>query len=82
LSAEVGVVTLDLAELYLRQGRVAEVLGAVAEAVPIFQALGIRRELLAALLKVREVAHHQQAAIKLLRNVVQAVRAGGLELPA
>jgi tetratricopeptide (TPR) repeat protein len=71
LTVEVAVVSLDLAEVYARQGLVAQLVGTVAETIPLFQSLGVGRELIAALLKLQEIARSQQAAVALLRDVAK-----------
>ena len=71
LTVEVAVVSLDLAEVYARQGLVAQLVGTVAETIPLFQSLGVGRELIAALLKLQEIARSQQAVVALLRDVAK-----------
>ncbi len=71
LTVEVAVVSLDLAEVYARQGLVAQLVGTVAETIPLFQSLGVGRELIAALLKLQEIARSQRAAVALLREVAK-----------
>jgi tetratricopeptide (TPR) repeat protein len=74
--AEVAVVSLDLAEVYALQGRVPDLVRTVGETIPIFQGLRVTRDLLASLLKLREIASSQTAAIALLREVAAQVRGG------
>lgn len=71
LTVEVAVVSLDLAEVYARQGLVAQLVSTVAETIPLFQSLGVGRELIAALLKLQEIARSQQATVALLREVAK-----------
>lgn len=49
LGNEVATVSLDLAEVYLRQGRRAEVKALANEVLPVFASLGVPREALASL---------------------------------
>ncbi|HEX5761331.1 MAG TPA: tetratricopeptide repeat protein [Thermoanaerobaculia bacterium] len=69
LTVEVAVVSLDLAEVYARQGRVPELIRTIGETIPLFQSLGVARELIASLLKLQEIAHSRRAAVDLLREV-------------
>ena len=71
LTAEVGAVSLDLAEVYAHQGLAAELIRTVADTIPLFQSLGVGRELIAALLKLQEIARSQRAAVALLRDVAK-----------
>jgi hypothetical protein len=71
LTVEVAVVSLDLAEVYARQGLIVELTRTVAETIPLFQSLGVGRELIAALLRRQEIARSQQAAVALLREVAK-----------
>lgn len=76
LSFEVAVVSLDLAELYALQRRGRDVERTVGEAIPIFKGLGVTRDLLASLLKLREIAHERGAALALIRQVLAEVKGG------
>jgi tetratricopeptide (TPR) repeat protein len=60
LAYEVAVVSLDLAEVYAKMGRVDEVNQLVGETVPIFRALRIGRELLATLIQLRQTVHQER----------------------
>ena len=71
LTVQAAVVSLDLAEVYARQGLIPELIRTVGETIPLFQSLGVGRELIAALLKLQEIARSQQAVIALLRDVAK-----------
>ncbi|HVF58574.1 MAG TPA: tetratricopeptide repeat protein [Thermoanaerobaculia bacterium] len=73
-SQEVAVVLLDLASVYLRAGKVPQALQALSDAIPVFQALGIQRDLLAALLELRRIAHHSERALVILQKLTVSVR--------
>ncbi len=77
LAVEVAVASLDLAEVYALQGRVPDLIRTVGETIPIFQSLRVTRDLLASLLRLRETAASQTAAVALLREVATQVRDGG-----
>lgn len=64
-----AVVSLDLATVWLRQGRTAELRELVEETLQTFQILGIHREAIAALLMIREAAAAERVTASLLRNV-------------
>jgi tetratricopeptide (TPR) repeat protein len=80
LPFEVAVVSLDLAEVFTLQRRVPEVVRTVGETIPVFQGLGVTRDLLAALLRLRELAHDQAAARALLRTVIGELEAARPQL--
>jgi tetratricopeptide (TPR) repeat protein len=79
LALQVAMVSLDLAEVYALQGRVPDLVRTVGETIPIFQSLRVTRDLLASLLRLREIAASQTAAVTLLRQVAAQIR-GGLPL--
>jgi tetratricopeptide (TPR) repeat protein len=64
---EVAVVSLDLSEVYLRLGETGKLHEAVAEMVPIFKALGVDREMLAALLQLQQADQQSRQAFELIR---------------
>ncbi|MGH9361917.1 MAG: hypothetical protein ACRD2T_08365 [Thermoanaerobaculia bacterium] len=76
LSQDVAVLSLDLASVYLRAGKVPHALQALSDAIPIFQALGIHRSLLAAFLQLRRIARQTDRALALLQKITAQVRDG------
>jgi tetratricopeptide (TPR) repeat protein len=62
-----ALTSLDLAKVWLRQGRTAEVRGLVAEALSTFQALGVEREALSALHMLQDALEREQAVMEILR---------------
>jgi tetratricopeptide (TPR) repeat protein len=79
LPFESALISLDLAEVYVQQERLPEAMRTVGEAIPILEGLGVARDLLGALLKLRELAGQQQAAVAVLREVAQAVKGGAAQ---
>ncbi|HYQ84462.1 MAG TPA: hypothetical protein VEP28_10735, partial [Rubrobacter sp.] len=63
-----ALVSLDLAELYLRQERWPAVQILAEEMIQVFRSLGVQREPLAALLLFQEAVQRQQATIELVRR--------------
>ncbi len=59
--------SLDLVNVWLRQGRTAEVQGLVAEIVTTCQALGVQREALSALHMLQDALEREQATLEVLR---------------
>jgi tetratricopeptide (TPR) repeat protein len=73
LLSDVALVSLDLAALWLRQERTAEVRRLVDEMVAVFRSHGIRREALGALLMFKEALHKDQVTESLLRTVTTEI---------
>ncbi len=79
LPFESALISLDLAEVYVQQQRLPDAIRTVGEAIPILEGLGVARDLLGALLKLRELAGQRQAAVAVLREVAQAVKGGAAQ---
>jgi hypothetical protein len=69
-----SLVTLELATVYLHQGRTAEVRDIADKLVWVFQAQGIHREALAALSLFREAAACDAATLDLTQEILQYLR--------
>ncbi|MFL6202663.1 MAG: hypothetical protein ACJ76J_26120 [Thermoanaerobaculia bacterium] len=74
LPYDLALVSLDLAELWLEQGRTREIRTLLDETVAIFQARSIRREAIAALLMLREAIERERATAVLLRTVASELQ--------
>lgn len=64
----------DLALLYLREGRAADVKRLAEEIHPIFQAQDVHREALAALRLFQDAARQEQLTVKVLREYVRYLK--------
>jgi tetratricopeptide (TPR) repeat protein len=69
LAYEVALVSLDLTTVYVKLGLVEEVKRTVMTTVPIFHALRVKLETLAALLQIQKVADQEQQALELIRTL-------------
>ena len=69
MAFDAALVTLELTELYARQGCTAEVKELSLEMAGIFQAQDVPREALAALLFFQRAAQRERATTKLVREI-------------
>jgi hypothetical protein len=70
-----ALVSLDLAAVYVKLGLVDEVKRTVMTTVPIFHALRVKVEILAALLQLQRVADQEQQALELIRVLNSRIEA-------
>ncbi|HEY4589954.1 MAG TPA: hypothetical protein VII86_12045 [Thermoanaerobaculia bacterium] len=74
MAYQAGLASLDLAGVWLRQGRTAEVRGLVAETMATFRVLGTEREALSALHLLQEALEHDRATLDVVRLVSGILR--------
>jgi tetratricopeptide (TPR) repeat protein len=74
LPYDAALVSLDLAAVWLRNGRHREITGMIDETVAVFRARNIRREAIGALLMLREACERQGATAALLRTVTSELQ--------
>ena len=68
IAYDVALVSLDLATLWLRQGRTAEIKSLLDETIAILNAKHLQREALGALLMLKKAFENDQATAALLHN--------------
>jgi tetratricopeptide (TPR) repeat protein len=81
---DAAMAALDLALLYLKEGRTAEVQPLAAEMVALFEAQKVHREALAAVLLFQEAAQREEVTAGMVREVagrLEAVRRGAPAAP-
>lgn len=71
---DAALVSLELAEVYARQGRHGELRTLAEELVEVFHSLGIEREALASLGLLKDAALGQQATLEVLRDLAARLR--------
>ncbi len=69
LTYEVAMVSLDLASVYVKLGAIEDVKQTISETMPIFRALRVGREALAALIQLQQVAHQENQALELIQTL-------------
>jgi tetratricopeptide (TPR) repeat protein len=69
LAFDAALVSLDLAALYIRQGKTAEARSLAQEMLPVFQSRDIHREALAALIVFQRAAEMEQLTLGLVEEV-------------
>ena len=74
IAYDAAMVSLDLAILYLREGRLADVQQLAEEMLPIFQAQNVDREALATLRLFQEAARRQELTIEKVRELAASLR--------
>jgi tetratricopeptide (TPR) repeat protein len=66
---DLALISLDLAALWLRQGRAAEVKAVLDEIIMIFRSRSIQREALSALLMLKKAVEADRATVALIQTV-------------
>jgi tetratricopeptide (TPR) repeat protein len=77
---DAAMASLDLALLYLKEGRTADVLPLAEEMVKLFEAQDVHREALAAVLLFQEAARREEVTAGMVRELagrLETVRRGG-----
>lgn len=74
VSYDVALVSLDLASVYARQGRTADLRRLAEEMLPIFSSLQIQREALAALAFLRQALDAERASVEVVSRVAEFFR--------
>jgi tetratricopeptide (TPR) repeat protein len=66
---DAAIVSLDLATVYLQQGKTGELKRLAAEMVPVFESRDVHQEALAALLLFRQAAEAEEVTLGLLEKI-------------
>ncbi len=66
---DAAAASLELATVYAEQGRTAEIKQLALEMLPVFQALDIQREAIAALMLFRQAAEAETASLALIQHI-------------
>jgi tetratricopeptide (TPR) repeat protein len=74
IAFDAGRACLDLAELYLQQGRTAEVKRLAGQIVAVFKAQKVHREALASVILFQEAAEQERATAELARKLSDYLR--------
>ncbi len=69
LPFDVALASLDLAAVYCEQGRIAKMKRLAAESLPVFHALGIHREALAALALFERAAERERVSLRFIAEL-------------
>lgn len=69
-----ALASLDLAKIYLRQGRTEETKRVAAEMHPIFVSRDVQRESIAALLVFQQAVEQESVSLRLVDEVIRSVR--------
>ena len=77
---DAAMVSLDLAVLYLRQGRTAEVRQLAEEMLPLFEAQDVHREALATLSLFLEAARQDQLTVDMALEAAASLRSARREI--
>lgn len=77
LGFDTALLSLDLADIYARQGRGAEMRRLAEEMIPIFRSRDVHREALAALLTFQKAAEMESVTLGLIREVSSYLKESG-----
>jgi transcriptional regulator with XRE-family HTH domain len=81
LPYDAALSSLEVAVLYLREGRIGDVKRLAREMAPIFQAQGFAREALASLSLFRDAAQQETATVELVLHVISEVEKARRKAP-
>lgn len=74
IADDAASVSLELASLYLRQGRTAEIRELTSQSMPIFQSRDLHQNVIAALLLFQQAAESDALTLRLIEEVSDVVR--------
>lgn len=71
---DAAAVSLDLAGLYLRQGRTAEIRELVSEMMPIFRSRGVHQDAMTAFLLLQRAVELESLTLRTIEEVAEVIR--------
>lgn len=71
---DAALVSLDLAVVYIKQGRTQELKQLASEMLPVFESRDVHREAVAALIMFQHAAEEERLSVELLQNLAATLR--------
>jgi transcriptional regulator with XRE-family HTH domain/tetratricopeptide (TPR) repeat protein len=82
IAYDAALVSLELAVLYLEDGRVEAVKALARQTVPLFQAQGVHREAMAAIRLFQDAVEKEEATAEMARRLLDRLKEGAREVPS
>lgn len=82
IAYDAALVSLELAVVYLEDGRVEEVKTLARQTVPLFLAQGVHRETMAAIRLFQDAVEKEEATAEMARRLIDRLKEGPREVPS